>query len=98
MLTSKQRAALRGCANRIEAILQIGKGGIGDTLIRQVDDALTARELIKLSVLETCEYTAREAAEMLANETDSEPVQIIGNKLVLFRRNAKKPSFDEYLK
>lgn len=98
MLTSKQRAALRGCANRIEAIFQVGKGGIGDTLIKQVDDALTARELIKIKVLENCEYTAREAAEMLAGETNSEPVQVIGSKLVLFRRNPKKPSYDDCLK
>ena len=98
MLTSKQRAALRSCANRIEAIFQVGKGGIGDTLIKQVDDALTARELIKLKVLENCEYTAREAAEVLAGETGSEPVQVIGNKLVLFRRNPKKPQYDHCLK
>ena len=98
MLTSKQRAALRSCANRIDAIFQVGKGGIGDTLIKQVDDALTARELIKLKVLENCEYTAREAAEMLAGETNSEPVQVIGNKLVLFRRNPKKPQYDDCLK
>ena len=98
MLTSKQRAALRSCANRIDAIFQVGKGGIGDTLIKQVDDALTARELIKLKVLENCEYTAREATEMLAGETNSEPVQVIGNKLVLFRRNPKKPQYDDCLK
>lgn len=98
MLTSKQRAALRSCANRIDAIFQVGKGGIGDTLIKQVDDALTARELIKLKVLENCEYTAREAIEMIAGETNSEPVQVIGNKLVLFRRNPKKPQYDHCLK
>lgn len=98
MLTSKQRAALRSCANRIDAIFQVGKGGIGDTLIKQVDDALTARELIKLKVLENCEYTAREVIEILAGKTDSEPVQVIGNKLVLFRRNPKKPQYDDCLK
>ncbi len=98
MLTSKQRAALRSCANGIDTIFQVGKGGIADTLIKQVDDALNARELIKLKVLENCEYTAREVAEMLAGETGSEPVQVIGNKLVLFRRNPKKPSYDYCLK
>ncbi len=98
MLTSKQRAALRGCANQIETIMQIGKGGIGDTLIKQVDDALTARELIKLKVLENCEYSAKEVAITLANETASESVQVIGSKIVLFRRNPKKPAYDTYLK
>lgn len=98
MLTSKQRAVLRGCANQVDAIFQVGKSGIGDALIKQIDDALTARELIKLKVLENCEYSAREVAEMLASETASEPVQVIGNKLVLFRRNPKKPMFDDCLK
>lgn len=98
MLTSKQRAALRGCANQIDTILQIGKGGISDTLIKQADDALTARELIKLKVLENCEYSAKEIAQLLAQATNSESVQVIGCKVVLFRRNAKKPMYDTYLK
>jgi RNA-binding protein len=78
--------------------MQVGKGGIGDTLVKQVDDALTARELIKIKVLENCEYTAREVAEILAGKTDSDPVQVIGNKLVLFRRNPKTPCYDKFLK
>ena len=98
MLTSKQRAALRSAANGIDTIMQIGKGGISDALIKQIDDALTARELIKIKVLENCEYTSREMAEMLSGRVDSEPVQVIGNKFVLFRRNPKKPSYDNYLK
>lgn len=98
MLNSKQRAALRGCANQIDTIMQVGKGGIVDTLVKQVDDALTARELIKIKVLENCEYTAREVAEILAGKTNSEPIQVIGNKLVLFRRNPKTPCFDKFLK
>ncbi len=98
MLTSKQRVSLRGCANTIETIMQVGKGGIVDTLIKQVDDALTARELVKLKVLENCEYSAREVAEILTQKTNSEPIQVIGNKVVLFRRNPKNPSYDNYLK
>ncbi len=98
MLTSKQRAALRACANQIDTIMQVGKGGISDTLIKQVEDALVARELIKIKVLENCEYTAREVAELLAGQTNSEPVQVIGNKLVLFRRNPKTPNYDKCLK
>lgn len=66
MLTSKQRAYLRTKSNQMETIFQIGKSGIGDTVIQQVNDALTARELIKLRVLEASLLTAREAGEMLA--------------------------------
>lgn len=91
MLTSKQRASLRGLANSIDTILQVGKGGVIDTLVKQVDEALTARELIKLRVLETSPESVREIAERLAEATRSEVVQVIGTRLVLFRRNQKKP-------
>lgn len=91
MLTSKQRAKLRGLANPIDTILQVGKGGVSDMLIKQVDDALTARELIKMRVLETSPESVREIAENLAQATKSETVQVIGMKFVLYRRNHKKP-------
>lgn len=90
-MTSKQRAALRGLSNGMDAILQVGKGGIGEQLVKQVDDALEARELIKLSVLETAPEEPREIAEFLAGATRSEVVQVIGRKLVLYRQNKKKP-------
>jgi len=86
-MTSKERAYLRSLASNIDTILQVGKGGIPQTLVEQVDGALKKRELIKLSVLDTCEYTAREAAQELAAATNSEPVQVIGRKFVLFRQN-----------
>jgi len=91
MITSKQRAKLRAVANTTETIGQIGKGGILDTTVRLADDALRARELIKLRVLETCELTAREAAQQLAQRTGADIVQVIGSRLVLFRRNPQKP-------
>ena len=91
MLTSKQRAKLRGLANPIETILQVGKGGIGDTLIKQVDEALTARELIKLRVLETAPESARETAGALAQATGADVVQVIGTRFVLYRPNPEKP-------
>lgn len=94
MLTSKQRAVLRGVANSMDTIFQVGKGGISDTLVAQTDDALRARELIKLRVLENSGYTAREAAEQLAEQTDSDVVQVIGSRFVLYRRNPKKPVID----
>lgn len=91
MLTSKQRAKLRGLANPIETILQVGKGGVGETLIRQVDDALTARELIKLRVLETTPEPLDEIAAQLAEATGADVVQKIGTRFVLYRRNNEKP-------
>ena len=89
-LTSKQRAQLRGMAATMDTILHVGKDGISDNLIKQADDALEARELIKGRVLEKSMYTAREAAEELSVATRSEVVQVIGSKFVLFRYQHKK--------
>lgn len=87
MLTSKQRAQLRGLANPIQAIFQVGKGGISDVLIKQVDDALEARELIKLTVLENSQITSREAADEIAEKAKADVVQVIGSKFVLYRQS-----------
>lgn len=91
-MTSKQRAYLRSLANRIDTILQVGKGGINENLIKQVDDALEARELIKLHNLETSSLSAKEAMNELAAATDSEAVTAVGNRFVLYResKNNKK--------
>ena len=94
MITTKQRAALRGMANSMETILQIGKGGINDQTLVQVEDALTARELIKLRVLESSPVTAREAAQEIAAKLNTDIVQVIGTRFVLFRRNPKKPKIE----
>ena len=87
MLNSKQRARLRAMSNKMDTILQIGKDGIGDNLIKQASDALAKRELIKIRVLETAMYTAKEAAEELSTATMSETVQVIGSGFVLYRKN-----------
>lgn len=94
MLTSKQRAYLRGLANSMDTIFQVGKGGVPETLVAQVDDALRAREMIKIKVLENSLYSAREAAEELAQKTSSEVVQVIGNKFVLYKKNPKEPKIE----
>ena len=91
MLTSKQRAILRGKANTMDPVYIVGKGEIEETLIQGVKDCLDARELIKLKVLENSMYTAREAAEELAVATRSEVVQVIGTKFVLYRESHSKP-------
>ena len=89
-LTSKQRAQLRGLANSIDTILHIGKEGVGENLIKQADDALEARELIKGKVLENSLLSAREGAEELARATRSQVVQVIGTKFVLYRETHSK--------
>ena len=89
MLTSKQRAQLRGMANTMETILQIGKTGITDQTVKQVDDALTARELIKIRTLETSPTSSRESADMLAEKVEADVVQVIGTRIVLYRENKK---------
>ena len=94
MLTSKQRAYLRGIAAKEDTIFQIGKGGINENLITQVNDALKAREIVKLKVLETAMLSAAEAANELAESTKSEVVQTIGSKLVLFKRNPQEPKIE----
>lgn len=94
MLNSKQRAYLRGIASGYETIFQIGKGGISDNLIMQVNDALKKRELIKLRVLDNSMLTAREAADQLAEQTKSDVVQVIGSRFVLFKRNPQEPVID----
>ena len=87
MLTSKQRAYLRGLANTESAIMQIGKGGVSDNLTKTVSDALEARELIKLSVLENCEYTPKETANELAVAVGADVVGVIGRKIILYRES-----------
>lgn len=94
MLTSKQRAELRGIASSYETIFQIGKGGVTETLCSEIGEALRKRELIKLRVLDNSGYTAREAAEQIAGFVDADIVQVIGSKFVLFKRNPKDPVID----
>lgn len=90
-MTSKQRAFLRSLAVDIDTIVMVGKSGMSDNIIKQADDALTARELIKGKVLNSSEITPRDAAEQIAEATDSEVVQVIGTKFVLYRKNNEEP-------
>ena len=90
-LNSRQRAALRALANPIETIFQVGKAGVGDQLAQQVSDALEARELIKLRVLDNALLTAKEAANDLAERTGAQVVQCIGTRFVLYRQSHTLP-------
>lgn len=96
-LTGKQRAQLRALANAIEPIVIIGKDGIGDNLVKQTNDALEARELIKCRVLENSMLTAREACDELSALTRSEQVQVIGTRFILYRPTHKKDKKDKIL-
>lgn len=90
MLTSKQRAYLRSLANTYDTILILGKGEITDNIIKQADDALTARELIKCKALENSAYSSKEAANIIAEKVNADVVQVIGSKFVLYRDNPDK--------
>ena len=94
MITSKERAYLRGLANGIPAIMQIGKGGIGENLIKTVSDALEARELIKLTVLENSMESPREVADSLAEATGSDVVAVVGRKVVLYRESVNNKKIE----
>lgn len=87
MLNSRQRAQLRAMANDMETILQIGKLGINDNTIKQVADALEARELIKLRILETCPTNVRDTANEIAQKTQCDVVQVIGSRFILYKES-----------
>ncbi len=93
-MTSKQRAYLRSMATTLQPIFQVGKGEISENMTEQISNALEARELMKVKVLENSLYTAREAAEIIAEETGAEVVTVIGNKFVLYRESEKHKKID----
>ena len=85
-MTSKQRAYLKGLAMKIDPILQRGKSGVTPEMTASVEEALAARELIKINVLQNCLFDIHEMADMLAERTNSSVVQVIGRKIVLYRQ------------
>ncbi|HHZ12424.1 MAG: ribosome assembly RNA-binding protein YhbY [Caldicoprobacterales bacterium] len=94
MLTSKQRSYLRRMANQIDSIFQIGKGGINANLIKQLDDALEARELVKVHVLQNAEMDIKDIFKELARELSAQEVQLIGSRFVLYRKSTKNPKIE----
>ncbi|NLG24718.1 MAG: YhbY family RNA-binding protein [Clostridiales bacterium] len=92
-MTTRQRAYLRSLANGLTPILHVGKEGVGDNLAQQAWDALEARELVKGTVLRNAPCDAREACSQLCERVHAEPVQVIGNRFVLYRR-ARQPKID----
>ncbi len=90
MLSSKQRAYLRSMSNNLDTIFQIGKGGIGEEICLQIANALEARELIKVRVLDNSGYTAKEAAAEIAEKIECDVVSCVGTKFVLYKESVKK--------
>ena len=87
MINTKQRAYLRSLAQTLAPIFQVGKNGVSDTLIKDLSDALEARELIKITILNTIPCDKKEIAQELADRTHSEFVQLVGNKLTLYKES-----------
>ena len=94
MLTSKQRAQLRGIAAGEDTIVLVGKGGITENTVTEMNNALRAREIVKGRVLENSLLTAREACDALSGACGAEQVQVIGSKFVLYKRNSKEPKIE----
>ena len=90
MLNSKQRATLRGMAQNLDTIFQIGKGGITEEICTQIFNALEARELIKARVLDNSGYTAKEAASVIAEVIECDVVSCVGSRFVLYKESEKK--------
>lgn len=90
MLTGKQKRFLRSKAHHLDPIFQVGKGGVNENMIKQIADALEARELFKVSVLQNCDEDKTEVAEQLAEGTGAEIVQIIGSTIVLYKESVEK--------
>ena len=86
MLTGKQKRFLRSKAHHLNPIFQVGKGGVNDNMIMQLRDVLEARELIKVSVLQNCDWGKNEVAEAIVDGTQADLVQVIGNTLVLYKK------------
>ena len=94
MLTSKQRATLRSLTNDFQAIMQVGKGGVTENLLKTVSDALEARELIKMTVLENSGYTTKEAANEIADAIGADVVSVVGKKFVLYRESVNNKKIE----
>ena len=93
-MTGKQRASLRKIAATLQPIFQIGKQGVTENLMKQLDDALEAREIIKITILETAGENTKDLCNEIARELGAEPVQAIGNKFTIYRRSKNNPRIE----
>ena len=93
-MTGKQRASLRKIAATLQPIFQIGKQGVTENLMKQLDDALEAREIIKITILETAGENTKYLCNEIARELGAEPVQAIGSKFTIYRRSKNNPRIE----
>lgn len=93
-MTSKQRAYLKGLAMNIDPVLNIGKNSVTPEMITSVTEAIDKRELIKIGVLKNCLDDSKEIANVIAERSNSQVVQVIGKKIVLYKRNKKNPKIE----
>lgn len=94
MLTGKQKRYLRSLAHHLQPIFQVGKGGVNDNLIRQIEETLEVRELLKISILNNCEDEKEEVAEEIARGAGAELVQLIGKTIVLYKESKEKKTIE----
>ena len=90
MITTKQRAFLRGLGNALESVLQIGKDGLTENVVESVNLLLEARELIKIKVLKNAELSAKDVANELVSKLDAQIIQVIGNTIILYKKSTRK--------
>ncbi len=90
MITKAQRQYLKGIANTTRPLVQVGKGGLTDNVLKSIDEILTAHEIVKVDVLASCEQTAEELSIEIASETRSDLVSVIGRKVTFYRKNREK--------
>lgn len=90
MISSKERKVLSGMGQKIDPVVQIGKNGVTEAVLQELEDVLEARELVKISVLRNCDFTAKEMINDLADDLNAEPVSCVGSKIVLYRKSQRK--------
>ncbi len=94
MITSKQRSYLRTLANPLQPVFQVGKAGIEENFLKQMEDILESRELVKIKILNNSGITAREASDIICTAINAEGIQSIGSKCVLYKRSLRKPKIE----
>nr|WP_238988802.1 YhbY family RNA-binding protein [Calorimonas adulescens] len=94
IITGKKRARLRAMANGIRPVVNIGKDGINETVLASIEDALEARELIKINVMENSPISIKDAIDLITEKLKAEPIQVIGKRFVIYRRSTRKPRIE----